>query len=334
MGDPATAGPVPDEPLAHRSQMSPVGAPTRQEDVRPWWKSEPIDQSRIVRLEITERGGHGSAPVKPGDAGAPAPVRVRPAWRAVAVPSEHGGWGLTLEPVLLGLLVAFSAAGLAIGLAAMLAFLLRTPLKVALVDHRRHRTLPRTRLAWQIAVGEVGLVLVLAGIAVVAAGWTWLIPLAVAAPMFAVELWFDIRSRSRRLVPELSGAVGITAVAAAIVVAGGERTPLAIAGWLILAARAVASIPFVRTQIARLRHPDTSTTTSDTFQAAAVVIAIVAALVDLDVVIGAAAVALLVAAQWTWVRRPVPPPKDLGLCQMVAGLAVVAATATGVLTLA
>ena len=25
-------------------------------------------------------------------------------WRAVAMPSEHGGWGLTLEPVLLGLL--------------------------------------------------------------------------------------------------------------------------------------------------------------------------------------------------------------------------------------
>ena len=28
----------------------------------------------------------------------------RSAWRAVAMPAEHGGWGLTLEPVLLGLL--------------------------------------------------------------------------------------------------------------------------------------------------------------------------------------------------------------------------------------
>ena len=38
--------------------------------------------------------------------------------RAVAVPSEHGGWGLTAEPVLLGLIVAPSAAGACLGAAA------------------------------------------------------------------------------------------------------------------------------------------------------------------------------------------------------------------------
>jgi hypothetical protein len=52
----------------------------------------------------------------------------RSPWRAVVIPSEHGGWGLTLEPVVLGLLVAPSIAGLAIGVAAFLAFLVRTPL--------------------------------------------------------------------------------------------------------------------------------------------------------------------------------------------------------------
>ena len=47
-----------------------------------------------------------------------APAGARPAWRVVALPDEHGGWGLTAEPVLLGLLVAPSWAGLAIGAAA------------------------------------------------------------------------------------------------------------------------------------------------------------------------------------------------------------------------
>ena len=42
---------------------------------------------------------------------------VRPTWRTVAVPSEHGGWGLTAEPVLLGLLLAFSWSGVAVGVA-------------------------------------------------------------------------------------------------------------------------------------------------------------------------------------------------------------------------
>ena len=66
-------------------------------------------------------------------------ARDRSLWRAVAVPSEHGGWGLTLEPVLLGLLVGFSWSGMAIGAATFLAFLVRTPLKLALVDRRRGR---------------------------------------------------------------------------------------------------------------------------------------------------------------------------------------------------
>ncbi|RLE22124.1 MAG: hypothetical protein DRJ50_08160, partial [Actinobacteria bacterium] len=51
----------------------------------------------------------------------------RSPWRSVAIPSEHGGWGLTGEPILLGLLLAFSWAGAAVGAAALLAFLVRTP---------------------------------------------------------------------------------------------------------------------------------------------------------------------------------------------------------------
>jgi hypothetical protein len=67
----------------------------------------------------------------------------RPAWRSVAIPSEHGGWGLTLEPVLLGLLIAPSVGGLALGIAAFGAFLVRTPLKLVFVDRRHPRWLGR-----------------------------------------------------------------------------------------------------------------------------------------------------------------------------------------------
>lgn len=63
-----------------------------------------------------------SAPVESQDR-SPAAARQRPLWRSVAVPSEHGGWGLTFEPVLLGLIVAPSWAGVAIGVAAIVAIL-------------------------------------------------------------------------------------------------------------------------------------------------------------------------------------------------------------------
>lgn len=258
-------------------------------------------------------------------------VRERPTWKTVAVPSEHGGWGLTAEPILLGLLLAWSWSGVAIGAAAMLAFLARTPLKLALVDRRRDRELERTALARRIGLAEVVAVVAMGAVALVAAGWDWVIPAVIALPLFAIELWYDIRSRGRRLVPELCGAIGMGAVAAAIVVAGDGAAALAAAAWLVLAARSIGAIAFIRTQIGRLHRGTVSTRSSDLFQLLALVVAAIAAVVDPDVIAGSIAVAVIVVLHLVWVRRwPVPPAKVLGLRQMALGFALVAATAAGV----
>jgi hypothetical protein len=259
-----------------------------------------------------------------------APVAPRPAWRSVAVPDEHGGWGLTLEPVLLGLLVAPSAAGVALGLAAFVAFLLRTPLKIVLVDRWRHRWLDRSRLALAVAAGEAAVLVLLAGLALAASGAGWLVPVALATPLVALELWFDMRSRSRRLAPELAGAAGIAAVAAAIAVAGGEGARLAGGLWLVAAARAVAAIPFVRVQIDRLRHGTGSVAVSDGASLLGVAVAAGAVVLDDRLAAGAAAVAVLALLQAWQVRRPPVPAKVLGLRQLFLGLAVVVVAAIGV----
>jgi hypothetical protein len=248
------------------------------------------------------------------------------------VPDEHGGWGLTLEPALLGLLVAPSTGGVALAAAAFVAFLVRTPLKLVLVDRWRGRRLPRTRQAAYVAGAEATLLLLLAVVALAAAGPGWLVPVAVATPLVAVELWFDMRSRGRRLVPELAGAVGISATAAAIAVAGGEGAGLAAALWVLLAGRAVAAIPFVRVQIARLRHGGGPVRTSDLATAGGIAVALVAVLVDHRVAAGAAAVTALAVLQVVWVRRPPVPATVLGLRQLLLGLVVVAVTAVGVAT--
>jgi hypothetical protein len=254
----------------------------------------------------------------------------RPTWRAVVVPSEHGGWGLTLEPVLLGLLVAPSVAGVALGLAAFLAFLVRTPMKVLLVDRHRHRELARDSLARRVVAVELALGVVAVVVALVRAGPDWLAPFAVALPLFAVELAFDARSRGRRLVPELCGAVGICAVAASIAIAGGESGTLAIALWLVLAARAAASVPFARVQVLRLRSTPPSTTPSDLGQLAGIVLAAVAVVLDDAVLAGAVAIVVLAVVQFAWSRGPARPALAVGLAQLWFGLAVVAATALGV----
>jgi len=266
------------------------------------------------------RASSGSAPS----------ASTRTLWRRVAIPAEHGGWGLTLEPVLLGLLLNPSRAGAAVGVAAFLAFLVRTPLKLALVDRRRRRSLPRTALATKLAAVELVAIGGLASFALLGAGWGWLVPVVVALPLVAIELWFDVRSRSRRLVPELCGAVGIAAVAAAIVLAGDGDPALATAAWMVLAARAVASIPYVRTQIDRMHDRHGSVRAADAFSGFALMVALVAVAVDRDVLLGTVAIATLVVVQSVALRRDrIAPVKVIGLRQMAAGVAVVTATWIG-----
>ncbi len=258
-------------------------------------------------------------------------ARERAAWRSVAIPAEHGGWGLTAEPALLGVLVAPSRAGAALAVAAFVAFTVRTPLKVVLVDRWRHRWLPRSRLAARIAAVELAILVLLALVAADLAGWAWCVPVAIAVPLVGVELWFDMRSRGRRLLPELCGSVGIAAVAASVALAGGADARLAVALWLVLGARSLAAIPFVRVQIARLHHRSGSPADSDRAQFAGAVVAISAVAVDPAVAAGVLAVTALLVAQVVWVRRPPVAAMVLGLRQLFLGLAVVAATAVGVL---
>ncbi len=182
---------------------------------------------------------------------APAEVGERSTWRAVALPSEHGGWSLTAEPALLALIVAFSRSGLALSLAAMVAFVARTSLKVVLVDRWRQRWLERSRLALKIFVVETIVLVGLVAAAVVTSEHRFWVPLAIAAPLVAVELWYDMRSRSRRLIPEIAGTIGIGSIAAAVALAGGESDLVAYGLWCVVAARSVAAIAYVRCQILR-----------------------------------------------------------------------------------
>ncbi len=250
--------------------------------------------------------------------------------RSVALPREHGGWGLTLEPCLLGLAVAWSASGVFLALAAAVSFLTRTPLRVALVDLHRSRTFERTRLARRLFAVEFTLLVALCVVAVMLAHHQFWVPALVAAPMILTAFWFEMRSRGRRLIPELAGSVGICSVAAMAVLAAGGSARLAIGCWLLLGARAVTSIPYVRSMIARLHGRYQAPAICAASDAAAVALVIVATVFCHELVAGAAAVILVVLVQRVMVRAPTRSPAVIGMRQMAMGLAVVAATAVGV----
>jgi len=229
------------------------------------------------------------------------------------------------------MLVSWSGSALALSAAALLMFTARTPLKYALVDRTRGRRLHRTEIAERLAVAEMaGIAGLLLVAAILTDGPFWW-PFLAASPLLSTGLWYDIRSKSRRLIPELAGTVGIASTAAAIVVAGGGTTTLALSMWLVAASRSVASVVFVRQQIDRARkHPFTAWH-SDIAQSVATV-ALVIGMVVADVpAAGVVAMAAAAIFQTVAVRRSVPSIAIIGAQQMAIGLAIVFTTALGVL---
>lgn len=173
-----------------------------------------------------------------------------PRIKSVALPPEHGAWGFLLEPLLLGLLVAPSAAGAWLAVGVVGAFMARHPAKVALVDWQRGKRYARTRLAERIAaaysiVGAIGFALALAlgGIAIMA-------PFLLAIPLALIMFASYAQNRGRDLFPELAGAAALALAAFSLALAGDKSAATGFALWIVILARNVASILYVR---ARLR---------------------------------------------------------------------------------
>ncbi len=173
------------------------------------------------------------------------PVRIR----QIAVPTEHGGWSFLLEPIVGGLLIAFSVGGLWISLSILGAFLCRQPLKVLIADRLGMRVRERARTAIMFLtiygfVATIGLV----G-AVISSGFEPLSPFVFVLPLVGVQIFDDVSRRGRQLLPEVLGAVSISASAAAIALAGGRSWSIAVSLWVVFVARSVPSIFYVRSRL-------------------------------------------------------------------------------------
>jgi hypothetical protein len=170
-------------------------------------------------------------------------------WRSVALPAEHGGWGLLAEPVLLGLVLAPSGAGACLALGALCGFLARHPLRLWFLDRRKQTRYPRTALAELVFSSYVTVAVALVGAAFALAPSRFWPALAVAAPIGLCSLAFDALGRSREAFPEAMGAVALGASATAIGLAGGAPATLAWGAWALVALRAVTSVLYVRARI-------------------------------------------------------------------------------------
>ena len=168
-------------------------------------------------------------------------VMTRIALRPLALPPEHGAWAFLLEPIAVGLLIAPSAGGAWIAAGAIAAFLSRHPLLLALRDRENGRRYPRTAICERLGLGYAALaVLALAQVPMKA-----LLPLAAALPLVVLHM----RSSGRSVGSELAAVVAPSATVAAIALAAGVSPFTAVALWVLIAARAIAAVLFVRSAL-------------------------------------------------------------------------------------
>ncbi len=169
--------------------------------------------------------------------------------KKLVLPVEHGGWGILLEPIALGMIAAPSLGGLFIAVAAVASFFARQPLKIAMIDRLRGKSYPRTRTAFAMTVilGAAGAAALAA--ALVVAGWIVALPVAIAAPLALVQIVYDARNDSRRLAPEICGAIAMSGVAGAAVLAAGGALTAAAVLWIVMLGRALPAILYIRARV-------------------------------------------------------------------------------------
>jgi YwiC-like protein len=254
-------------------------------------------------------------------------LRVRP----IALPTEHGGWGLLLEPVFLGLLIMPSVGGMYLALAAVGLFLARHPLKLTFTDFYRDRKSRRTALAIRFAILYLSLTAVAFILACAYAKPYFWWPFLVAGPVAVVQASFDFVGRSRAMLAELAGPVAIAAVAAAIVLAGGSSNRLAICLWTIQVCRGLPAIFYLRTRLRLIRKKPTSIGWMLLTQVVATTLVAILTLKHWVPVLSLMAFLVLLARAWWGVKgeQEQIAAKTLGIRELIFGAMTVLATAAG-----
>lgn len=251
--------------------------------------------------------------------------------KSVALPAEHGGWSFWLEPALLGILVASSAAAWYLALASLAAFLAHQPLKILLIDLRRGKSYDRTRLALRFLGLYGAIVLAVLLIIILLAGIRPLIPLAVAAAMAAVQISYDLRHESRHWLAEVLGASAMSLTATSIALAAGWDMLPALSLAAIIVLRAVPAVFYVRARLLleKGKSADSSLSTLSHLLAffALAFLSIQGLVPVLSAVMG---LILLGRAAWGLSRfRRIVPARYIGIQEVVYGLMTVILAAVG-----
>jgi hypothetical protein len=244
---------------------------------------------------------------------------------ATFLPKEHGSWSLVLEPLILGLLVAPSFAGVALATAAFAGFLARRPLNTAFSPSPSgSRTAARRTMAILFTLAITGLFE-----AVLLGGLASLWPLLIAAPLGGLFIYFDAQGDGRATAAEVAGSSAFALLPSALSTLAGWSAPAALALAAIALTRSVPTVLTVRAYLRRRKgQPIRPVITLLAATAACFVVALLGRfhLVPAPVALGAGL--LLLRSAWflsPW--RPLWSARAIGTSEALLGVIYVAIAA-------
>lgn len=244
-------------------------------------------------------------------------------WRAamqLTLPKEHGSWSLALEPVAFGLLVAPSAAGAALALAAVSGFFLRRPLKLLRSGKGGSRQrLAAVCLTILLMTGLTGLMLAAAhGVP----GGLWpLLPASLAGAVFA---WFDGRNEARGGAAEVAGAVTFGILPAAFGALAGWSIGGSLALAVTMLVRSVPTVLTVRTCLRVLKGQSFSSTPALMAAGAGILVTVWLAMLGLAPWLAVFfAVGFALRSFWLLLWRPRLSARTIGIIEAALGTLMV-----------
>ena len=250
--------------------------------------------------------------------------------RSIALPTEHGGWSLLLEPLILGLILAFSWVGLCFAFALLLGFLTHQPAKIFIKDLIKQRQTRRSQVSLYFLVGYglVGLILALPALISAPSLLWWM--LLVLTPFIIVQLTYDFQNKSRELIPELCGAIALSGTVSLITILGKLSWQVSILLWLLVGLRAITSIFFVRTLFRKQRGKPAAVRLTYVLHFIAIGFAVLLALIDLTPYLAILSFVILLLRAWQSIESPIPlKPKTVGIREIAYGIVTIVCIAVG-----
>lgn len=249
--------------------------------------------------------------------------------RTVAVPTEHGAWGFLLEPALLALLLAPTWSGLSLALAALALVLTQHPLTLYFKDRNRGVRAPRTALAQQVALAYLAVALVLVLPLLLNLTPELLLWISIGGLLALIQLRRTLMGQHRTLLAEIAGAVALGALAPLMLALADWPLLQCTAVWLVLAARTVTSILYIRVRLRQSRGQATEAGWMWAAHGMALVLIAVLAFAQLLPWTALLALLLLLARAIHGLREQPIRAQVLGIREMIFGVVVVLLVASG-----